>query len=135
MVQVAEADELFSKGEHSIAVTPSTPFKPQSLVKNPTEATLDSTVLRNVSSISAQKARAMKLGSAAFDMDDFVSKLISYMGGRQRFEDEEGDEMEAVEDGVLDWDKIGRKALAKSKRVPVTGFMYARFSVSALLCC
>jgi len=76
----------------------------------------------------------MKIGSAAFDMDDFVSKLISYMGGRQRFEDEEGDEMEAVEDGALDWDKIGRKALAKSRRVPVTGFMYAPFSVSARLC-
>lgn len=66
----------------------------------------------------------MKLGSAAFDMDDFVTKLIGYMGGRQRFEDEDEDEMEVVEDGVLDWDKIGRKALAKSRRVPVTGFMY-----------
>ncbi|KAH0827448.1 Nse4 C-terminal-domain-containing protein [Lanmaoa asiatica] len=109
--QVAEADELFSK------------------VKNPTEATLDSTVLRNVSSISAQKARAMRLGSAAFDMDDFVSKLISYMGGRQRFEDEDGDEMEVVEDGALDWDKIGRKALAKSRRVPVTGFMLGPLSI------
>lgn len=71
----------------------------------------------------------MKLGSAAFDMDDFVSKLITYMGGRQRFEDEDGDEMEVVEDGALDWDKIGRKALAKSKRVPVTGFMYPASSV------
>ena len=79
----------------------------------------------------------MKLGSAAFDMDDFVSKLITYMGGRQRFEDEDGDgdDMEAVEDGALDWDKIGRKALAKSKRVPVTGFMYPASSVSARPCC
>lgn len=66
----------------------------------------------------------MKLGSAAFDMDDFVSKLITFMGGRQRFEDEEGDDMEVVEEGTLDWDRIGRKALAKSRRVPVTGFMY-----------
>lgn len=57
-------------------------------------------------------------------MDDFVSKLISYMGGRQRFEDEEENEMEVEEEGTLDWDKIGRKALAKSRRVPVTGFMY-----------
>ncbi|KAG9316304.1 putative non-structural maintenance of chromosome element 4 [Chiua virens] len=109
--QIAEADELFSK------------------VKNPTEATLDSTVLRNVSSIGAQKARAMKLGSAAFDADDFVSKLISFMGGRQRFEDEEGDEMEGVEEVLLDWDKIGRKALAKSRRVPVTGFMLGPLSL------
>lgn len=76
----------------------------------------------------------MKLGSAAFDMDDFVSKLISYMGGRRRFEDDEGDEMEVAEDGALDWDKIGRKALAKSRRVPVTGFMYLLPSISARLC-
>ncbi|KAF9237895.1 Nse4 C-terminal-domain-containing protein [Melanogaster broomeanus] len=110
--QVAQADELFSK------------------VKNPTEATLDSSVLRNVSSISAQKARAMKIGSAAFDMDDFVSKLITYMGGRQRFEDDEVDEeMQVEEDGALDWDKIGRKALAKSRRVPVTGFMLGPLSI------
>ena len=63
-------------------------------------------------------------------MDDFVSKLISYMGGRQRFEDEEGDEMEVADEGALDWDKIGRKALAKSRRVPVTGFMYLPSFVS-----
>lgn len=73
----------------------------------------------------------MKLGSAAFDMDDFVTRLISFMGGRHHFEDEEGDEMEGVEEGVLDWDKIGRKALAKSRRVPVTGFMYSFPSISA----
>jgi len=94
-------------------------------VKNPTEATLDSSVLRNLSSISAQKARGMKLGSAAFDLDDFVAKLITFMGGSQCFEDNEDDsEMEVEEDRVLDWDKIGRKALAKSRRVPVTGYMY-----------
>ncbi|KAF9222677.1 hypothetical protein BS17DRAFT_755777 [Gyrodon lividus] len=110
--QVAQADELFTK------------------VKNPTEATLDSSVLRNVSSISTQKARAMKIGSAAFDIDDFVSKLITYMGGRQRFEDDEdGEQMEAEDDDTLDWDKIGRKALAKSRRVPVTGFMLGPLSI------
>lgn len=77
----------------------------------------------------------MKLGCAAFDMDDFVSKLISYMGGRQRFEDEEEEETEGVEDGALDWDKIGRKALAKSRRVPVTGFMYLPSFVFRWLSC
>lgn len=76
----------------------------------------------------------MKLGSAAFDVDDFVSKLISYMGGRQRFEDEEGDEMEVVNGDALDWDKIGRKALAKSRRVPVTGFMYLHSLNFPLVC-
>ncbi|KAG1752939.1 Nse4 C-terminal-domain-containing protein [Suillus lakei] len=100
--QVEEADELFQK------------------VKNPTEATLDSTVLRNVSSISAQKARAMKLGSAAFDIDDFVSKLAIFMGGRHELADDASE---------LDDIEVGRRALAKSRRVPVMGFMLGPLSV------
>jgi len=92
-------------------------------VKNPTEATLDSTVLRNVSSIGAQKARAMKLGSAAFDLDDFVSKLAIFMGGRHELADD-ASELDDIDDSVLDWEKVGRRALAKSRRVPVMGFMF-----------
>lgn len=91
-------------------------------MKNPTEATLDSTVLRNVSSISAQKARAMKLGSAAFDIDDFVSKLAIFMGGRHELADD-ASELDDIGDSVMDWEKVGRRALAKSRRVPVMGFM------------
>ncbi|KAH7915182.1 Nse4 C-terminal-domain-containing protein [Hygrophoropsis aurantiaca] len=111
--QVTQADSLFAK------------------VKNPTEATLDSTVLRNVSTIGAQKARAMRLGSSAFDLDDFVSKLITFMGGRQLLEDQ-GDDSEMdvdMADSPLDWDKIGRKAMAKSRRVPAMGFMLGPLSI------
>lgn len=96
-------------------------------VKNPGEATLDSSVLRNVSAISAQKARAMKLGSAAFDIDDFVARLVTFMGGCQHLEDawdaDDGDAHERDEEAPLDWERIARKVLAKSRRVPVTGFM------------
>ncbi|EIW82702.1 hypothetical protein CONPUDRAFT_100999 [Coniophora puteana RWD-64-598 SS2] len=112
--QVTRADSLFSK------------------VRNPTEATLDSSVLRNVSAISAQKARAMRLGSGAFDLDDFVSKLVSFMGGRRHVAADDDDEEEFVEDDdsvPLDWDRIGRRALAKSRRVPVSGFMLGPLSV------
>lgn len=70
----------------------------------------------------------MKLGSAAFDMDDFVAKLITFMGGSQCLEGNEDDsEVEVEEDRELDWSKIGRKALAKSHRVPVTGYMYVSY--------
>ncbi|KAH7924626.1 hypothetical protein BV22DRAFT_1163927 [Leucogyrophana mollusca] len=112
--QVTLADSLFAK------------------VKNPTEATLDSSVLRNVSTIGAQKARAMRLGSSAFDMDDFVSKLITFMGGRQLLEDQSDgvSEMEDdMADAPLDWDRVGRKAMAKSRRVPVMGFMLGPLSI------
>ncbi len=69
----------------------------------------------------------MKSGSGAFDMDEFVTKLIGFMGGRKQLEDQvgEGDSEEDVDDtdSLLEWGKIGRKALAKSRRVPALGFM------------
>jgi non-structural maintenance of chromosomes element 4 len=85
----------------------------------------------------AAKARAMKAGTGAFDIDDFISKLITFMGGRrgpgpkdpssggenegdgeEDDDDDEGDDAEP-----LNWEKIGRKALAKSRRVPLMDFM------------
>ncbi|KAF9012435.1 Nse4 C-terminal-domain-containing protein [Cyathus striatus] len=113
--QVQQADKLFSK------------------VRGPQEATLDSHLLLMASNMGAQKARAMKSGSGVFDIDDFVSKLITYMGGRKPVEDaapENSDEEDAADgDATLDWDRIGRKALAKSRRVPVTGFMLGPLSI------
>ena len=86
----------------------------------------------------AAKARAMKAGAGAFDIDDFVSKLITFMGGRRggggggpkdRAEDADYDEdvddeeEDEEDDEPLNWERIGRKALAKSRRVPVMDFM------------
>jgi hypothetical protein len=64
----------------------------------------------------------MKLGSAAFDLDDFVSKLAIFMGGRHELADD-ASELDDIGDSVMDWEKVGRRALAKSRRVPVMGFM------------
>jgi hypothetical protein len=92
----------------------------------------------------AAKARAMKAGAGAFDIDDFVSKLITFMGGRrgggggggpkERHDrqgdadydedvDEEDEEDDDEDDEPLNWERIGRKALAKSRRIPVMDFM------------
>jgi hypothetical protein len=69
----------------------------------------------------------MKSGGSAFDVDEFVSKLITFMGGRKLLEDQLPDDSGADHDGdgdsPLDWEKIGRKALAKSCRVPMLDFM------------
>lgn len=93
-------------------------------VKGPQEATLDSHFLLVASTLGAQKARAMKSGSGVFDVDDFVSKLVTFMGGTKSLEDRAGNESDAEDDEpTLDWEKIGRKALAKSRRVPVMSFM------------
>ncbi|KAF5321967.1 hypothetical protein D9619_001921 [Psilocybe cf. subviscida] len=102
-------------------------------VKGPQEATLDSNYLLMASSIGVQKARAMKSGSGAFDVDDFITKLARYMGGRRNIEDalpEESDDGEETQDGrPLDWDRIGLKALAKSRRVPALTFMLGPLSI------
>ncbi|KIM92038.1 hypothetical protein PILCRDRAFT_810051 [Piloderma croceum F 1598] len=114
-IQVHEVDALFHK------------------VKNPQEATLDSHVLLGYTHTTAAKARAMKSGQGAFDIDDFVSKLITFMGGRKPLDDKLPDDSdtEEVDDGdaPLNWDKIGRKALAKSRRVPVMDFMLGPLSI------
>ena len=85
------------------------------------------------SDMSAAKAKAMKNDASGFDMDDFVSKLVTYMGGRKggiqkhREESEEIDEEDEDDDddddSPLDWEKVGRLTLAKSHRVPVIDFM------------
>ena len=77
--------------------------------------------------MGAQKARSMKSGSGAFDIDDFVSKLVMFMGGQKSLEDALPDDSDQDTNDIsstLDWDRIGRKALAKSRRVPAMGFMY-----------
>ena len=74
----------------------------------------------------------MRSDVGGFDIDDFVAKLVTFMGGhrtperpRSRGGDEEEDE--EYEDDVvqrpLDWAQIGRMALAKSRRVPAMEFM------------
>lgn len=78
------------------------------------------------SNMSAMKARAMKSGAGAFDTEEFVSKLLVFMGGRKNLEilDDE-DEYEATpgKGAPLKWSKVGIKALAKSRRVPAMDFM------------
>ena len=91
------------------------------LVLAPQEATLDSSFLLNASNMGAAKARAMKAGGGAFDVDDFVAKLLRYMSGVAEAVDP--DEVAPDMAPPLDWEKIGRKAMAKSRRVPAIEFM------------
>ena len=109
-------------------------FIPSGSVKDTSEATLDSRYLIMASDMSAAKAKAMKNDASGFDLDDFVSKLVTFMGGRkgginkqrggsEEIEEEEEEEDEDEDDSPLDWEEVGRLALMKSHRVPVIDFM------------
>jgi hypothetical protein len=149
------ADSLFDQGTVIVlrilinsSMTTSRP-RPHPPVSAPQEATLDSAFLLTASNMHAAKARAMKAGAGAFDIDDFVSKLITFMGGRRggggggggtgpkdrrdrerqadgdydEDVDDEEEEEDDEDDEPLNWERIGRKALAKSRRIPVMDFM------------
>jgi non-structural maintenance of chromosomes element 4 len=83
-------------------------------VTEPREAALDSKWLMMASDIGVTKAKLLKHDTGVFDVDDFISQLVLSMGGAE-------DVGEQLDGGG--WAKIGRKALAKSKRVPTMGFM------------
>ncbi|EKM51312.1 uncharacterized protein PHACADRAFT_32294 [Phanerochaete carnosa HHB-10118-sp] len=103
------------------------------IVKGTGEATLDSDLLVKASVQSAMMARAMKSGSGAFDIDDYISKLVIFMGGRHDVEEVEDDDRDSYDDdgdgAPLEWERIGWKAIAKSHRVPVMDFMLGPLSV------
>ncbi|KAI0266829.1 Nse4 C-terminal-domain-containing protein [Gloeopeniophorella convolvens] len=107
-------------------------------VSAPQEATLDSAFLVTASTMHAAKARAMKAGGGAFDVDDFISKLVTFMGGRRggaRGPSEDDDEDDADADGAeyddapLDWARAGRRALGITRRVPAMDFMLGPLAV------
>jgi hypothetical protein len=64
--QVANANALFDK------------------VDRPSEAILDSRVLIATSEAGALKARQLKIDGDAFDTDEFLVRLVRFMGGRGR---------------------------------------------------
>ena len=96
-------------------------------VKGPSEATLDSAFLVTASTLGAAKARQMRADIGGFDIDEFVENLVAFMGGHRNREkqpaDEDEGEAEPDDTTPLDWAQIGRKAMAKSRRVPVMDFL------------
>jgi len=69
----------------------------------------------------------MNLGDAAFNVDEFVAKLVSFMGGRHRFQGNLEDDRELDEN--MDWVSLGRMASNICRRPPTIGFMLGPLSV------
>lgn len=129
---VQTANRLFDSGESNAErICISIHIFQLWVVKGPQEAILDSRFFVMATNMGAQKGRALKSGSGKFDVGDFVTRLVRYMGGQNSFENGASEGSDSDDDHhlgpALDWDRIGRKSMDKSRRVPVTGFMYVLY--------
>ncbi|KAJ7865548.1 Nse4 C-terminal-domain-containing protein [Mycena leptocephala] len=110
--KVKEADKLFAK------------------VKGTQEAILDFSFLVKTSTTNIRDVRALQFGTGPFDVEDFVIRLITFMGGHKPPEHVSPEDSDIEEDdSPLDWGKVGRRTLAKSRRVPAMGFMLGPLSI------
>ncbi|KAF7307996.1 Capsular associated protein [Mycena kentingensis (nom. inval.)] len=100
-------------------------------VKTNTELVLDSAFFERTTDCHALAVRNLKWGRTGFDVDDFVARLGMYMGKMPSFDegqDENDREDDEDDERFLDWDRMGRRALAKSRRVPTITTISAPYS-------
>ena len=117
------------------------------IVKQTSDATLDSRLMVTTGELSARRARQTKIGGASqgIDVDEFVGKCLSYMrkgasnngasiSGTQRRcqrdNDASGADDSQDEGEELDWELFGRRAcFPYNVRPPVSGFLLGPLSV------
>ena len=104
--------------------------------------------------MGAAAARAMKHDVESFDVDDYLAKLVTFLGGRggpidlTLDEEEEDDNVRAggkgaaggrdmlvdEDDGsMLAWERIGKRAFAWSRRAACMDFMFVFFTHISLM--
>lgn len=67
-------------------------------------------------------ARAMKHDAGAFDVDDYLAKMLVFLGGaNEEVADDDFDER--GEDVSLNWERIGAKVFKHSRRAVCMDFM------------
>ncbi|KAF7321185.1 Capsular associated protein [Mycena chlorophos] len=94
-------------------------------VRNNSEMVLDSSIFTHASDLHSQRVRKLKFGTGAFNIAEFLVRLRGYMTKEQVLCDEDEEEgPQDEEEDVLCWDRIGRLALAKTRRVPTLAPMY-----------
>lgn len=106
-------------------------------VKQTSDATLDSRFLVSAADLSMKRTTQLNLGDSntGIDVDDFVSKCITFMRNSQRRNRAGGDSDDEANPGyddgdAFDWGYLGRKAcLPCSLRPSVPGFLLGPLSV------
>ncbi|KAJ7054594.1 Nse4 C-terminal-domain-containing protein [Mycena amicta] len=94
-------------------------------VKNTGELVLESPIFLKTAGLHAHRARSIKVGTGPFSVMEFVTRLQTFMARQPLEEDSE----DVEDEQPLDWDRIGRLALAKSRRVPVMRTMFGPLSI------
>ncbi|KAK2754407.1 nuclear protein [Arachnomyces sp. PD_36] len=144
-------DEYLQAGSTGIIDTVKRADEYYKSVKQTSDATVDSRLLINAANLSYKKAAQLALGdgSAALDVDEFVTKCIGFMRGdagnddgapetstqrrRQRASGQRDDndvEGEADEGDALDWELLGRTACFPAiSRPGLSGFLLGPLSV------
>jgi non-structural maintenance of chromosomes element 4 len=77
-----------------------------------------------VSDVAKTKAREIKFGDAAFNVDEYVTKLVTFMNGRHLVGQNDSDREDS-----MDWAALGHLAMAICSRPPTIGFMLGPLSV------
>jgi hypothetical protein len=78
------------------------------------EATMDAKALMLSADLGVQKAKQLRMGQGGFDENEYVTRLISKMGGHEIDNDQQ----------AMDWAKIGKIAMKWSRKAPTMDFMY-----------
>ncbi|KAF9096433.1 nuclear protein [Mortierella sp. AD031] len=83
------------------------------------EATLDAKLLVMSADLGVQKSKHLRMGQGGFDENEYVTRLISKMGGHEIDNDQQ----------TMDWAKVGQIAMRWSRKVPSMDFMLGPMAV------
>jgi hypothetical protein len=97
------------------------------LVRSTSLATMDSTLIVRTSDLAKRKARNVTVGEAGFNIDGFIAKLVSRLGGGHLFRRQHLIERDRF--GEMDWTKLGQLTKGIAHRPPTIGFMHGPLSV------
>ena len=98
----------------------STPFP----VRGPEEASLDASLLLTTSDLGVAKARQMRSDLGNFDKEEYIACLVKFLGGFNSTKAADDGEYEDEDGGLPSkWEDLGRRAMAKSRKVPIMDFM------------
>ncbi|KAF9439163.1 nuclear protein [Entomortierella beljakovae] len=88
-------------------------------VNAPQEATLDSKFLVLSADLGTQRAKQLRMGQGGFDETEYISRLVTKMGGHDIDNEQMG----------MDWSAIGRVAAKWTQKAPSMDFMLGPMSV------